>query len=222
MYHHRTRVVELAGPAGVGKSTLSRILRRRYQAEQGTVWGLPVLPLLGNGAQLVPTLLPLWLQSRRLLWDESRHMVRLKTLQGQLPRLRSAGRPALIFDEGPIFALAWLRGFGHESLRSATAEAWWQVTLHEWAATVDTVVVLDASDELVAHRIKTRPEWHEIKHASDQHIGIWIGRFRAALQWVLAGLTVNGGPAVVRIHTDERQPDHIAEQVMAALNQGSQ
>jgi broad-specificity NMP kinase len=215
------RLVELAGPAGVGKSTLSRVLRQHYAAEQGTIWGLPVLPLLENGALLVPTLFPLWLHSRSLLWDESRHMVRLSTLQRELSRVRTNGSSAVIFDEGPVFALAWLRGFGHESMRSAAAEAWWQVTLREWAATVDTVVVLDASDAMVARRIRTRPEWHEIKNASDQQISTWIGRFRTALSWVLAGLTVHDGPAIHRIRTDEGSPEHIAEQVLAALDQGS-
>jgi broad-specificity NMP kinase len=217
VYHHRTRLVELAGPAGVGKSTLSGVLRRRYAAEHGTIWGLPVLALLGHGAQLVPTLFPLCLQSRSLLWDECRHMVRLKTLQRGLPRIRPGSGPMLIFDEGPIFALAWLRGFGHDSMRSDVAGAWWQATLRQWATALDTVVVLDASDALVAHRIRSRPEWHEIKDASDQQISVWIGRFRSALDWVLTGLALNGGPAVIRIRTDENHPDRIAEQVIAAL-----
>jgi len=221
VYHDRTRLVELAGPAGVGKSTLTSALRRRYAAEQGTIWGLPVLPLLGNGARLIPTLFPLWLHSRSLLWDESRHMVRLRTLQRELYRGRTNGSSAVIFDEGPVFALAWLRGFGHESMRSAAAEAWWQVTLSQWAVAVDTVVVLDASDPLVASRIRSRPEWHEIKHASDQDISNWIDRFRTALNWVLAGFAAHGGPAVHRIRTDQASPEHIAEQVMAALDQDS-
>jgi broad-specificity NMP kinase len=217
----RIRFVELAGPAGVGKSTLSEVLRRRYAAEQGSVWGLPVLPLLGNGAGLIPTLCPLWLYSRSLLWDESRHMVRLRTLQWGLSRVRTKGSSALVFDEGPVFALAWLRGFGHESLRSARAEAWWQDSLRHWARTVDVVVVLDAADGTVARRIRTRPEWHEIKSASDQQISTWIGRYRAALSWVLAGFALHGGPAVHRIRTDEGAPEHIADRVMAALDQGS-
>lgn len=217
MDKRRSRLVEIAGPAGAGKSTLVRVLRRRYTAAQGTIWGLPVLPLLGNGVQLVPTLLPFWLRSGSVLWDESRHMVRLRTLQRDLARARDHSGSAIIFDEGPVFALAWLRGFGHDSMRSPVADAWWQVTLQQWAAIVDTVVVVDAADTIVAHRIRTRPELHEIKGASDQHISGWIGRFRTALNWVLAGLTVNGGPAVHRIRTDDGTPERLAESVIEAL-----
>jgi broad-specificity NMP kinase len=211
-------LVELAGPAGVGKSTLSRALRERYAGGQGTIWGLPVLPLLGNGVQLLPTLWCFWRYSRSLLWDESRHMVRLKTLhqawrRGELPHGR-----VVVFDEGPIFGLAWLRGFGHETMRSATSEEWWRATLREWAAVMDAVVVLEASDRLLAQRIRSRPEWHEVKQASDPEIAIWTARFRSALDWVLAELTVEGGPVVLRVATDRDPPERIAQRVIAALD----
>jgi broad-specificity NMP kinase len=214
------RLVELAGPAGVGKSTISHTLRRRCAATQGTIWGLPVLPLLGNGVQMVPTLLGLWLHSRSLLWDESRHMVRLRTLQRDLLKEQVANTQ-VVFDEGPIFALAWLRGFGHESMRSDVSDAWWRLTLSQWARTVDIIVVLDAPDSVLAHRIRTRPMWHEVKQASDPEISIWMARFRAALNWVLAGLAVEGGPAVIRMTTDQEQPERIAERVAAALDRVS-
>jgi broad-specificity NMP kinase len=211
-------LVELAGPAGVGKSTLSQALTDRCPAVPGTIWGLPVLPLLGNGVQLLPTLFGFWLRSGSLLWDESRHMVRLRTLYRALRRAEfSDGRP-MIFDEGPIFALVWLRGFGHISMRSPSAEHWWQTTLREWAGTVDAVVVLEAPDALLARRIRTRPEFHEVKQASDPEIEGWMARFRAALDWVLSRLEAEGGPIVVRVTTDQESPERIAEQVTAALD----
>jgi broad-specificity NMP kinase len=211
------RLVELAGPAGVGKSTISRAIRRRCSAAQATIWGLPVLPLLGNGMDLVPTLAGLWLHSRSLLWDESRHMVRLKTLHSGLARRDSSGE-VLVFDEGPIFALAWLRGFGHDVMRSGVSDAWWQATLGHWARAVNVIVVLDAPDSVLASRIRARSEWHEVKQASDPEISVWMARFRSALSWVLAGLAVEGGPLVLRITTDQDQPERIAERVITALD----
>lgn len=217
----RPRLVELAGPAGAGKSSVCSALRRRYRATQGTIWGQPVLPLLGNGAQLMPTLAGFWLQARSLLWDESRHMVRLRTLHRELGQRGESGGQVMIFDEGPIFALAWLRGFGHVSLRSDVADSWWHATLRQWAGTVDVVVVLDAPDALLAQRIRNRPEWHEVKHASDAEISAWMGRFRIALDWVLAGLTREGGPAIIRIPTALDDPERLAGQVMQALRRVS-
>jgi broad-specificity NMP kinase len=212
----RPRLIELAGPAGVGKSTLSRTLRGRWQAEQGTIWGLPAMALLGSGIRLGPMLLSMCLNARSPLWDESRHIVRLRTLHR---RLGQGDRTSdmLICDEGPVFALAWLRGFGHPSLRRGESDAWWRASLAQWSQTLDAVVVLDAPDSLLAQRIRTRPEWHEVKQASDREISVWMERFRRALEWVLAGLTVQGGPVVVRIATDGEDPEWIAERLLAGL-----
>jgi broad-specificity NMP kinase len=217
----RPRLVELAGPAGAGKSTVCRTLCCRYSAAQGTIWGQPALPLLGNGAQLVPTLAGFWLNARSLLWDESRHMVRLRTLYRGLGEAHRWGGDVVVFDEGPIFALAWLRGFGHVSLRSDVADPWWRATLQQWARTVDVVVVLDAPDSLLAQRIRNRPEWHEVKHASDAEISAWMTRFRTALNWVLAGLAREGGPHVMRIPTTLDDPERLAGQVMKLLRRVS-
>ena len=81
---HRNRrppLIELTGPAGAGKGTLSTS----------------------------PTFTGLWLHSRSPLWVETRHMVRLQTLHRALRRPAPYSDGALIFDEGPVFAMAWLR-----------------------------------------------------------------------------------------------------------------
>ena len=192
------RVVELAGPAGAGKSSVCRTLISRYTAVPGTIWGQPVPSLLKTGVQLSPTLLGFWRSSGSLLWPESRHIVRLRTMHRSLNRDPAAARPVTIFDEGPVFALAWLRGFGHDTMRSEGSDQWWRGTLRSWARVVDAVVVLDAPDSLLASRIRSRPEWHEVKQEPDWYIAGWMARFRSALDWVLAGFAIYGGPAVIR------------------------
>jgi hypothetical protein len=135
-------LVELAGPAGAGKSATRRALTARLHGRQGAIWGLPIPSLLFNGVQLVPALIPLWREARSPLWDETRHLVRLRTLRQELERNGSEG--AVVFDEGPVFALAWLRGFGHPVMRRTEAEPWWRTMFQEWAGVLDTVVVLDS------------------------------------------------------------------------------
>jgi hypothetical protein len=147
-------------------------------------------------------------------------VVRLQTL---LKALKDAppSAPITLFDEGPVFALAWLRGFGHEGMRSDAAEDWWRTTLQEWSQTIDAVVVLDASDDLLAGRIRARPNWHEVKDLSDQEIATWMRRFRVALDWVLAGLAATGRVQIVRVTIDRDRPDRIAEHVLASLKSAS-
>ncbi|MEP7227789.1 MAG: hypothetical protein ABI785_10545 [Gemmatimonadales bacterium] len=209
--------VELVGPAGVGKSTLSAALLRHWDAVPGTIWGRPVLPLLWNGIRMLPTFGGLCWYARSPLWDESRHMVRLRTLHHALRQRTGAGNEAILFDEGPIFALAWLRGFGHETMRSGLSEKWWQASLAEWAGVIDAIVVLDAPDSTLATRIRTRSQSHEVKDFCDPEFSAWMGRFRTALAWVLAELAAQGGPVVLRLATDQTPPERVAERVLEEL-----
>ena len=214
---HSPRLVELAGPAGAGKSATRRALMARTHLQQGMIWGLPAGSLLWHGVRSTPGFIPLWLAARRPLWDETRHMVRLRTLREALLN-RLPQQSALVFDEGPVFALAWLRGFGHPVMRQAASEAWWETACEEWARMMDLVIVLDASDEVLARRIRNRPEDHEIKQASDAEIARWMARFRQSLDWVLERLRVAPGLTVLRLDTGTESPEQLAEQTAAALD----
>jgi broad-specificity NMP kinase len=211
-------IVELAGPAGVGKSTLSRALKSSWTAASGSIWGLPDPLLVAHGVRAVPSFVPLWRTAGTLLWNETTHMVRLRTLEDLL--LQKQQQQPVIFDEGPVFTLAWLRGFGHPVMKSLAADPWWQTTLRSWSRLIDAVVVLDAPDSLLAQRIRTRPNDHEVKHASNSEIAVWMGRFREALEWVLAELAKEQGPIVIRLETTSLPPHLIAQQVQEGLNRG--
>lgn len=209
--------MELVGPAGAGKSTLSGSLVRQLRGAPGEIWGLPVFPRLLSATRLIPTFTGLWLHSRSPLWHETMHMVRLRTLHRALRRPAPASPEVLVFDEGPVFVLAWLRGFGHEALRQQPSAEWWETALREWATAMDAVVVLDAPDQLLAARIRARPHPHEVKQFPDPEIARWMARFREALEWVLSEMGKRGGPAVVRLSSRDEPVDQLAGRVVQQL-----
>jgi hypothetical protein len=145
-------------------------------------------------------------------------MIRLRTLGRALRQSEAFRSDVLIFDEGPVFALAWLRGFGNDVLREEISSEWWEATLREWASLIDVVVVLDAPDTMLAQRIRARRIDHEIKQYPDGEIGRWMARFREASEWVLAGLSRHGGPSVIRLSSEDAAPDQIADRLTKELS----
>jgi hypothetical protein len=179
-----------------------------------------VLPLLGNGLGLIPAFGPMWLHSKSLLWNETRHMVRLRTLERTLRRT-PAGPATQVFDEGPLFSLVWLRGFGHETMRAELTADWWRGAIREWASLIDVVIVLDAPDLLLAQRIRARSRDHEAKGFPDQEIVRWMARFRHALEWVLSEMSRHGGPAIIRLSSEDQAAERIAEHIAEELSRNT-
>src|SRR2546423_10812377 len=133
----RPFIVELVGPAGVGKTTLSQILAGTWIGGASTIWGQPRKMLLTTGIESFPSFVPLWRLAGSSLWNGITPMVRLRTVERSISA--EHGTDTLVFDEGPVFALTWLRGFGHPVMRSLAADQWWQTTLRSWARLIDVV-----------------------------------------------------------------------------------
>src|SRR5205807_2603116 len=129
----RPLIVELVGPAGVGKSALAERLRARPDVVRASVWNLPAALLIESAVRSLPLLLRLCVVTRALPREELKQIVRLNALRLFISR-RVAGAAVVVLDEGPVFALSWLRVFGHPRLQNGRAEPWWLATYAVWAA----------------------------------------------------------------------------------------
>jgi hypothetical protein len=69
----------------------------------------------------------------------------------------------------------------------------------------------------LAHRIRARAHDHEVKGFPDHEIARWMERFRAALEWVLTEMSRHGGPRVVRLSSEDKAADRIAETLVEEL-----
>ncbi|HEY0079661.1 MAG TPA: hypothetical protein VGB73_13690 [Pyrinomonadaceae bacterium] len=216
-------VAEIVGPAGAGKSTLARTLRRRDRRISSGfgVWDLPVLLLVLHVFLSLPFVLKLYGARRRLTWGEVQLLVRTRALNQLLGwKLSRDYSAALVLDEGVIFALAKLRAFDSEGINGRGFERWTRELLGEWARRVNTVIWLDAPDQTLAERIRARGKPHRVKSASTDDVGEFMARYRASYEQILSELTSRYGLKVIRFSTDEESTEAVAEKVLAASGAG--
>ena len=215
----RPLVAELVGPAGTGKSALSQCLARRPGVMRASVWNLPRGWWLFNAVGSLPTLLALCARTRPLPWEELRQLVRLRTLRQVLERRPVQHVPLVVLDEGPVFALAWLRLFGRQRRRGDALAPWWQRALQEWAAALDIVVLVNAPDAVLLERIRAREKPHRVKHRTDAEIGAFLAAYRDAFDDVIADLTAQHDVQVVTLDSDGEVIDRTVERLVDLLEE---
>jgi adenylate kinase family enzyme len=214
-------IVEIIGAAGAGKSSLAH-----YLQEQNT--GVKLVQkltfsrleyysfMLTHIPGLLNTVLRHRWQGRWLSWQE---INRLLYLQAMSMRLQEMARrwPLLVLDQGPLYYLAELYEFGPIQFTSPDFSAWWQITLQEWAKTLDLVVWLDAPDQALIPRIWAHNKWHPIKECSGQAAELYLQRYRRAHQAVVSLLSIYGHTQVLPLHTHQLTIAEAADQVNQLL-----
>lgn len=216
--NHQPVFLELIGPAGAGKSSLSQLLARRDRITRTSIWETPESRLALDSLCTLPTLAALSMHTGALPWVEFKHVVRVRNLRRRLHRLAGSFR-LVVLDEGPVFTVTWLLVSGHRRIRQAPLEDWWRRRLFEWASDLDIVVALDAADEILAQRIRSRPKPHEVKHKSDEEIYAFLHRFRSAFDLVLTELVRERGTRVLRLSGD-RESQRLADDLIQAVTGG--
>ena len=212
-------VAEIVGPAGVGKSTLSRLLNHRdVTVRTGlSVWRLPPALLFRNLCFALPVILDLYGAAGRLRWDEVKQIVRLMALHQLLKQRWLQNYQTLVLDEGAVFTLAKLCAFGREDTKSRFCEKWLQDFLRLWAGTLDAVIWLDAPDSILTERIRARNKAHRVKAGTDREIHEFLARYRASYEKIISELTTHRSLKVIRLNTGLLAQDRVADAALAGL-----
>jgi adenylate kinase family enzyme len=220
---HSPIVIELVGPAGAGKSTLTDALRQKGQNVRANTFpsirearNLPFF--LQNALVLLPTLLALYCNRNEGLVS-SEQVVWMMILNGWHRQLKKAARQeTIILDQGPIYFLAELLRFGPPRFRQI-ASRWWESVCQEWAKVLDGVVCLDTPDQTLMERIRARKKNHGVKAHSDQWAMQFLAQYRQAQGDVLqcmAGKT--GSLKLLNIDTSQTSLDETIETIFAWLD----
>jgi len=218
----RPSVLEIAGPAGAGKSTLVRALLARDRRMQ--VVQLPhrvqLAPFYARrAAELLPTYLLHYRGTRWFTRQEAKAMALVEAWQRRVEASPSHDDRIWLFDQGPVFRLAVMSGLGPPIVRSRVFTDLLKGWARSWSDRLDLVVWLSAPDDVLLHRIRTRPQNHAVKGWLDDPALRRIGQYGSAIQRVIEELASSSSILVLKFDTGSWSPESIADGVLSALRE---
>jgi len=216
--HPRRRlVVELAGPAAAGKTSLTLMLGTGDQRRRAG----PRVPRhrhIATALALAPTFLALHRPYSGPIWKEMKRITYLGSLYRLLQEERPTGGGTIVLDEGAVYMLARLEVFGADRIRSIAYTRWWRGAIEEWARMLDLIVWLDAPDAVLRERLRGRRQPHPVKELPDCAIDRFLAAYRESYDRVIRALAARG-PKVLTVRTDRETVAQIAGRVAAAVRQ---
>jgi tRNA A37 threonylcarbamoyladenosine biosynthesis protein TsaE len=189
----RAVIVEIIGPAGAGKTTLFYALEKRpeFHAEflppTRDIHNVPFF--VKQILLLLPCLYRIQDNSdRQLTRQELAWMAMVMGWPALLKEKASKGPEMLLLEQGPVFLLALLLEFGPDWLRNPKIPGYWEKVMELWAHTMDILVLLDAPDDVLIKRIRTRPDDHEMKDKTDLETRKFLARYRQVYERLVQAL----------------------------------
>ncbi len=220
----RAQIVEIVGPAGAGKTTVSRMLLRHGEGVQ--LGRFPDVHKKGDalffvyhGFGLIPFLICSchgkgeWLSRREFAW--------LAILRGWSRRLqleKRRGQKVVVLDQGPIYLLAETKELGPKCLSGQRTERFWKRIYKRWGTTLDMVICLDADNPCLQERIQTRTKGHVVKNEASPAVFKFLDSYRTAYHHIFERLKADGGnPRIIKFDTGQEQPEEIAIKLSVEL-----
>ena len=218
---HSPLIMELVGPAGAGKTTLSRALSQRDNnvvlgpdIELRKVSHIPVF------IRSVSSSLPLFLDqrnsNRQPTWTELKDIAYLEGWPQMLKRMPSSNNKIILLDQGPVFRMATLYEFGPALLKSEESKTWWHHLYKQWASALDILIFLDTSDSILMERINTRTKKHDLKGSPELEAQQFLTQYRRSFDAVLTKLKSYNGPTILQFDTSKISIEQIADEILAA------
>ena len=143
-------------------------------------------------------------------------MVYLKAGLHVLEQQTSNNDMVIMLDHGPIYRLAFLREFGPEITTSQLYKRWWNNLLTQWIATLDTIILLDASNDILLKRIRDRDRKHTIKEIYEQEAHEFLTRYRSSFEQIIGESITDRPVRLLRFDTNQVSVAQIVDEVLTA------
>jgi thymidylate kinase len=147
-------------------------------------------------------------------------MVYLKGWPGLLRQQIKNSDKAILLDHGGIFKLATLYAFGPEKLKSSELKNWWNEMYQEWASTLNLVIWLDASEEVLLERINHRNQRHAVKGKPELEAHEFLECYRMAYRRIFQMLNSYHEQRLLSFDTNRTSIEEIADAVLLASGLG--
>lgn len=219
-------IIEFIGPAGVGKSTLTKALSERLACVKletppsfRKVEDIPFY--VRNTFSLLPILSRIYLRRNGKLPPREFFVFRVM-LNGwhqvlKQEALRSGS--IIILDQGPVYMLTILTMFDSGGFKANNSEKYWDCAFRNWAETLDVVVRLDTSLPILVQRIRTREIWHKVKDRSDVDAYRYLESYRLGFENVISRLKAYSSTLrILRVDTGRNSLEETMENVIAELH----
>ena len=215
-----SRIVEIVGVAGVGKTTLCQALSRDNKAIH--LSDFPDVRKISNAPFFIKNSLQISSALFNKPQSNSRKLTRrefawLSVLNGwpEILQKELKNNQAIILDQGPVYLFAEISKFGPEFLKRQEAEKIWRDLYSRWADTLDMIVWLDAPDADLLKRIRNRDKEHVVKNESVETTLEFLAGFRKAYEQIISNLSANHkNLKVLRFDTSQKSPQEITDQLL--------
>lgn len=212
-------VIEIAGVAGTGKSTVTGALaeaiglhtvsRHRNRANAPGY--------LASAARLAPTLTRVR-ATDLASWRGCNKMVRLRASLALVGAHARHGCAGVVFDQGPLFLLSAIDGDRRHATASAAFSRWRAGELQRTRRALDVVVMLEAPDEVLLERIRGRGKQHVLKHLQDRAARRGLANMRSGLERTADELAASGTVHIERIDTSVVSVEQIVRRIVGATS----
>jgi len=216
----KPRLVEVAGVAGSGKSTLTRSMCEDSEFAVGGFIHTRLPSHLLRVARATPRLLPILASDRRaprMTWPEFKLLVYVTQWRTVLRREMRRRSGVTVLDQGPIYALVRLKAEGKPFTYTPAFDAWWEDMLRLWVGELSVIVWLDASDDVLWRRINGRSQLHKTKGEGVEEGHRFLDTYRRSFDAVLGRIEAWGAPEVLRLDTEEATADQLATELRPRL-----